>query len=140
MEVEIVRVDKNLSLPQYETEGAVAFDLLVKEKTTIEPGAIKLVPTGIIVKIPEGYGLAIIARSSTGRKKGLLVPFGIIDNDYYGPEDEIFIQAYNIGKEPIVLQRKDRVAQGMFIKFGKAQWVEKEKAIKKQSRGSGSTG
>lgn len=140
MEVEIVRVDKSLPLPQYKTEGAVAFDLLVRKKIALEPGAITLVPTGVIIKVPDGYGLAIVARSSTGRKKGLLVPFGIIDNDYCGPEDEIFIQAYNISKEPITLQREDRIAQGIFIKFGKAQWTEKEKTIKKQSRGSGSTG
>jgi len=131
MKVEIVRIDKSLPLPEYKTEGAVAFDFCVREETCIPAGKIVLVPTGVIVKVPDGFGLAVVARSSTGRKKNILVPFGLVDNDYYGPQDEIFIQAYNIG---------DRVAQGIFVRLAKAEWVEKKSTAKKQSRGSGSTG
>ena len=140
MDVDIVRVNKSLPLPKYETEGATAFDFVVRERTTIEPGTIKLVPTGVIIQVPEGYLLPVVARSSTGRKKGLLVPFGIIDNDYFGPEDEIFIQAYNISDKPVMLNAGDRVAQGAFIKIAKVNFKKKEKTNKKISRRSGSTG
>lgn len=140
MNVEIVKVDKSLPLPEYKTEGAVAFDFFVRKKTLVPAGKIVLVPTGVIIKVPEGFGLAVVARSSTGRKKNILVPFGLVDNDYYGPEDEIFLQAYNIGEKDCVLERGDRVAQGIFVQLAKAQWVEKKSAIKKQSRGTGSTG
>lgn len=140
MDVDIVKADKGMPLPKYETEGATAFDFVVKEETVVEPGTIKLIPTGVIIKVPEGYMLAVVARSSTGRKKGLLVPFGIIDNDYFGPEDEIFIQAYNISKSAITVERGDRIAQGVFIKIEKVNFKEKEKTNKKISRRSGSTG
>lgn len=140
MKVEIVRIDKSLPLPEYKTEGAVAFDFCVREEICVPAGKIVLVPTGVIVKVPDGFGLAVVARSSTGHKKNILVPFGLVDNDYYGPQDEIFIQAYNIGEEDCVLHKGDRIAQGIFVRLAKAEWVEKKSTAKKQSRGSGSTG
>lgn len=140
MEVKVIRVDKKMPLPKYQTSGAVAFDFEVRKSVTIKSGEIEYIPTGVIVEIPEGYFLAVLARSSTARKRGLLIPYGVIDNDYCGPKDEIFIQAYNISRKKITVKRGERIAQGMFVSVLKARLVESKKQFKNKSRGAGSTG
>ena len=98
MQVSLQRVDPSLPLPQYESRGAVGFDLITRETTVIESGKIALVPGNVIVKVPQGYALMIVPRSSLPRKKGLVCPhsIGIIDQDYHGEKDEILVQVQNI--------------------------------------------
>ena len=83
MKIRIQRVDKDLPLPTYATAGAVAFDVITRVTTVVEPGAIALIPGNVIVKIPEGTMLLLAPRSSMPRKKGLISPhgMGIIDQD-----------------------------------------------------------
>lgn len=142
MNVEIIRIDTDLPLPKYESHGAVGFDLITRETTTIEPGAIALVPGNVIVKVPEGYALLIVSRSSLPRKKGLVCPhaIGVIDQDYHGPEDELLVQVQNITQEPVTVERGERIAQGMFVKVEQAQWQEVEDHGAETRGGFGSTG
>ncbi len=142
MKVKIHRVDKGLPLPVYETEGAVGFDILARENVTIPPRNVALIPGNIIVEVPENYMLVVASRSSTPKKKGLLTPhgIGIIDHDYCGPEDEIKIQVYNFLDQGVIIQRGEKIAQGVFVHIDKFDWDETE-AMQKTSRGGfGSTG
>ncbi len=141
MKVKIQRLDKSLPLPMYETSGAVGFDFLARETTTIEPGAITLIPGNVVVEAPKGYMLAVASRSSTPRKKGLTMPhgFGVIDQDYCGPEDEIKIQVYNFKDEAVTIEKGDKIAQGMFVRVDTFEFEEVDQ-IKEESRGGfGST-
>lgn len=141
MKVKIVRIDSDLPLPVYETEGSVGFDLIAREDTEIKPGSIELVPSNCIVEVPKGYMLVVASRSSTPRKKGLTPPhgFGIIDHDYCGPTDEIKIQVYNFSDSPVVIQRGEKIAQGVFVRIDKFEW-EEVSSISDSSRGGfGST-
>ncbi len=141
MKVAIKRIDVSLPLPVYETNGSVGFDLLTRAETLIKPREIGLIPTNVIVKVPKGYMLLVAARSSTPRKKGLLIPhgIGIIDHDYCGPNDEVLVQVYNFTEKDVVIQRGEKIAQGVLVKIGKASWREKG-ILKKTSRGGfGST-
>ncbi|MBP9850932.1 MAG: dUTP diphosphatase [Candidatus Peribacteraceae bacterium] len=126
MDVTIQRIDPTLELPQYHTAGAAAFDLVTRETTTIEAGKIGLVPGNVIVKVPEGYALLILPRSSLPRKKALVCPhsLGLIDQDYHGPKDEIFVQVQNISDQPVTVERGDRIAQGLFVKIERATFKE----------------
>ncbi len=142
MFVEIKRVDQALPLPRHETAGAVAFDLIARETKTIAADEIVLVPVNVIVATPPGYMLMIAARSSLARKKNLILPnsIGVIDQDYCGPEDELLVQLWNIGRAPVAVERGERIAQAMFVKIERAEWTEVE-AMKAPSRGSfGTTG
>lgn len=140
MKIKIKRVDKTLPLPKYETAGAVAFDFVVREKTVIAPRSVGRAPSNVIIEIPEGHLLFIKDRSSTASKKGLLITAGIIDQDYCGEDDENLIQFYNPGDKEVVIERGERVAQGIFIKISTAQWEEVEKMKSKNRGGFGSTG
>lgn len=140
--MKVVRIDKELPLPVYETEGSVGFDLVARESVVIKDGSIELVPGNVIVEVPRGYMLAVASRSSTPRKKGLTPPhgFGIIDHDYCGPEDEIKIQVYNFSGEDVVIERGEKIAQGVFVRVDKFEWEEVDEINEVSRGGFGSTG
>jgi dUTP pyrophosphatase len=142
MKVDIRRIDKSLPLPVYETAGSVGFDILCREGTTVQPKAIALIPSNFIVKVPEGYMLMIVPRSSTPRKKSLVMPHsvGILDNDYCGPDDELMVQVYNFSDKPVEVDRGEKIAQGIFVKVDKAKWEEVDEMSEKSRGGFGSTG
>ena len=142
MKIEIFRVDKELPLPKYETEGSFAFDFIARETIEIAPGELGLIPGNVIIGCPHDHALLILPRSSTPRKKSLMFPHsvGLIDHDYCGPEDEILIQVYNFGKSSVVVERGERVAQGLFVKIDKAEFVEVEQVGEQSRGGFGSTG
>lgn len=143
MKVQIFRKDKDLPLPQYETPGSFGFDLSARLDTTVEPQTLGLIPGNIIVKCPSELALLILPRSSTFRKTTLVFPHsvGLIDQDYCGPDDEIMIQVFNLGKAPVTIKRGDRIAQGLFMKTAVAEFVEvEEEFLGTDSRGGfGST-
>ncbi len=142
MQVFIQRIDTDLPLPRYESSGAVGFDVITRETTTIEPNAIALIPGNVIVQVPEGYALLIIPRSSLPRKKGLICPhsIGVIDQDYHGHDDEILVQVKNVTDAPVTVERGERIAQGLFVKVERAQWEEVASHGKESRGGFGSTG
>lgn len=139
MKVKIKRIDKSFPLPEYQTSGAVAFDLYSRIDGTIKPKTLEKLPTNIIVEIPKGYMLQIKDRSSTMKKKGLLVTTGYIDNDYHGEEDEILLQVYNMTDEDVNIEKGERIGQGAFVRIDIGEWEEVDK-MKEESRGGfGST-
>lgn len=141
MKVRITRLDKSLPLPVYETAGAVGFDLLARVDVVIAPDEIALIPANVIVETPEGYAFIVASRSSTPRKKGLTTPhgLGIIDQDYCGPDDEVKIQVKNFTSAPVTITRGEKVAQGLFVRCDRADFVEVD-AIERPTRGGfGST-
>ncbi len=140
MFVRIKRVDKDLPLPSYETNGAVAFDVLARLDVHIEPNSIGRVPVNVIVEIPQGYMLLLKDRSSTPKKKGLLCTVGFIDQDYCGEGDEIQLQFYNFGKEAVTISRGERLGQAAFVRIDRAKWLEVEEMDKNTRGGFGSTG
>jgi dUTP pyrophosphatase len=141
MKVNITRIDSNLPLPEYASPGACAFDLYSRETTVIEPNQIALLPSNLIIQVPAGYVLALAPRSSLARKKSLVMPnsIGIIDQDFSGEKDEVMIQVQNIGKDAVTVDRGERVAQGLLLQIGIAQW-EETTATSKSRGGFGSTG
>ena len=128
LEVTIRRIDKDLPLPTYATVGSVGFDLLCREETEIAPRKLGLVPGNVIVRTPPGYMLLLTLRSSTPRRKGLLIPhgLGIVDQDYCGEGDELMVQVYNFRDEAVTVKRGERIAQGMFVPIQRVTWHEVE--------------
>src|SRR5947207_609539 len=117
LQVMIKRIDKDLPLPTYATAGSVGFDLLCREDTEIAPRTIELIPSNVIVRIPQGYMLMLTLRSSTPLRKGLLIPngLGIIDQDYCGEGDELKVQVLNFREEAVLVKRGERIAQDKFV-------------------------
>src|SRR3989338_9005139 len=129
-------------LPEYKTNGSCAFDLTIIEDAIIQPGEIVRLRTGLVMCVPAGYTLLISARSSLPKKFGLCVPqgFGIVDQDYCGPNDELLLQLLNFTKEPVMVKTGDRLAQGMFVPIMKCDFNEVQNLAHQSRGGFGSTG
>ena len=142
MIIKIKRIDKGLDVPQYKTKGAVGFDLLAREETVIKPFEVKLIPLNLIVKVPKGYGLFLFSRSSTPGKKGLIIAngVGVIDQDFHGEDDELKTPVLNITKKKVVVEKGERICQGIFLKLAVGKFTEVKKMSKKSRGGFGSTG
>ena len=112
MNVRIRRLRPDVPLPAYETAGAAAFDLAAADEVTVAARGVALVPTGLVVEVPEGMFLGIFARSSTPLKRGLMVAngVGVVDSDYCGPADEVKVAVMNFTDAPVTVGRGDRIA------------------------------
>jgi dUTP pyrophosphatase len=141
LKVQIKRIDKSLPLPVYATAGSVGFDLLCREDTEILPRQIGLIPGNVIVKTPAGYVLLLTLRSSTPRRKSLLIPhgLGIIDQDYCGEGDELKVQIFNFSDKAVEVKKGERIAQGLFMPVMRMEWEEIDD-VNKGRGGFGSTG
>jgi dUTP pyrophosphatase len=140
--VRIKRLSADVSLPRYESDGAVAFDLAAATGVTVAPGQVALVPTGLVIEVPPGMFLGIFARSSTPLKRGLMVAngVGVVDQDYCGPQDEVKVAVLNFTSAAVHVAPGDRIAQGMLLPVNRVSWQEVE-GIRDESRGGfGSTG
>jgi dUTP pyrophosphatase len=137
----VTRLHEGARLPSYSTPGSVGFDLWTAEAVRIEPMAIELVGTGLVVAVPDGWCLVVSLRSSAPRRYGVMQPHGvgIIDQDYRGPDDELRIQLLNIGRAPVEIPAGTRLAQGVLVRSEQAAFVER--VPEGASRGGfGSTG
>lgn len=76
MKVRITRVDKQLPLPRYHTNGSVGCDLYARESMIITPKSLGRIPANVIIETPPGYMFIVASRGSTPFKKGLLPPHG----------------------------------------------------------------
>ena len=139
----VKKFDKNVKLPTYKTSGSSGMDLMayIKNKITINPGKIALVPTGIAVAIPENYEIQIRPRSGLAAKKGISVlnTPGTVDSDYRG---ELIIILINLSKKSFVIKSGDRVAQMILcpVAKGKLQVVKNLPKTVRGKGGFGSTG
>ena len=140
--VKFKRLDNNadLPLPSYQSDGSSGLDLCaaVSNNLTLQPGDIKLIPTGLSISLPEGYEAQIRSRSGLALRYGLgLVNApGTIDADYRG---EIGIIAINWGKKPVTIKRGERIAQ-MVIHTVSRAIVKEVKELDTTQRGKGGFG
>ena len=132
--------DNDLPLPAYESEGSSGMDIRanLKEPVLLNPGEIKLIPTGFAVSVPPGYEAQIRPRSGLALKYGigLVNSPGTIDSDYRG---EVGIIMTNWGSEPFPIKRGDRIAQMIISKVYKADFVLID-TLDETSRGEGGFG
>jgi dUTP pyrophosphatase len=116
-----------LDLPAYLTEGAAGMDICadIDGDLTLAPLQRTLIPTGLAIALPAGFEAQIRPRSGLALKQGLTMinSPGTIDSDYRG---EIQLIAINLGNEPIVIQRGQRIAQMIVQRVVRARWSEVE--------------
>jgi dUTP pyrophosphatase len=141
MRLRVTRLDPSVPLPVYSTAGAAAFDLAAAGDVEIPPGEIRLIGTGLVFGVPAGHCLAILARSSTPLRRGLIVAngMGVIDSDYCGPTDEVKVQVLNVTETSVLVRRGERIAQAMVLATPRVEFDEAETAGGSRG-GFGSTG
>jgi len=131
---------EDIALPAYETKGASAMDVraAVQEEVILNPGDIKLIPTGLAVSVPQGYEAQIRPRSGLALKHGIGMPNapGTIDSDYRG---ELKLIMINWGQKPFPIKRGDRIAQMLITRVYRADMREVTD-LDATSRGDGGFG
>jgi dUTP pyrophosphatase len=133
---------EDLPLPAYESAGAAGMDLRAAvpddRPLLILPGKRALVPTGLVLEIPQGMEGQIRPRSGLAFKHGLtcLNTPGTIDSDYRG---EVKVLLINLGDEDFAVTRGMRIAQIVFAAVTQAT-VEERTLAGGTARGSGGFG
>lgn len=131
---------RDLELPRYHSAQASGLDVAaaVSEPMVLKPGQIDLFPSGFSVAIPEGYELQVRPRSGLAIRHGVTVVNspGTIDADYRG---EVCIGLINLGKEPFLISRGDRIAQLVLASVVRAQF-ELVDTLDNTRRGDGGFG
>ena len=136
----IKKLQKNIILPEYKTDGSSGMDLMANVEQTVKilPGEKKIISTGIMVAIPEQYEIQIRPRSGLAAKNGISVlnTPGTIDSDYRG---EIKVILINLGKDIFQINKNDRIAQMIICPIIKAELKEVE-SLPETIRGGGGFG
>jgi len=140
--------DAGIALPSYETQGAAGMDVranLAEDDRAsglmIEPGARKIIPTGLMVEIPAGFEIQVRPRSGLAAKSGITVinSPGTIDSDYRG---ELGVILINLGNAPFAVVHGARIAQLVLAPVSRCDWVEPGELSRtpRAKGGFGSTG
>lgn len=139
MPVLLTRLDPDVPLPHYAHPGDAGADLVSAVDLTLAPGERALVPTGIALALPKGYVALVHPRSGLASRHGISIlnTPGTIDAGYRG---EIKVLLVNHDpSESVRLRRGDRIAQLVFQRFERAQFVEVD-ALPESARGAGGYG
>lgn len=113
MQVKIKKLREGAKLPTRGTAGSAGADLYacIDESVTINPGDLKLIPTGIAIALPDSSVVAYLyARSGLGVKHGICLSngVGVIDSDYRG---EVCVGLCNVSDMPYTIEPLERIAQ-----------------------------
>jgi dUTP pyrophosphatase len=137
--VNIVNTSTN-PLPEYATEGAAGMDIRANltASVTLQPMERSLIPTGLLIELPEGYEAQIRPRSGLALKQGItcLNSPGTVDADYRGELKVILINLSNTVQQ---INHGDRIAQMVIGKIEKAVLVLVQQ-LNNSQRGEGGFG
>jgi len=136
-----VKLQPGAFVPVYGTPGSAGCDVRALVDAVVSPGERCLVPTGVMLEVPEGYECQIRPRS------GLALRFGItvlnspstIDSDFRGV---IQILLFNSSDTAYAVKAGDRIAQFVFapVTISSFVVVDQLSETDRGESGFGSTG
>lgn len=141
--LKIKLLDKNATIPTRGSKGSAGYDIYacINNDIIIEPHTTVMIPTGLAMALPEGYYVAIVARSGLATKQGLRLAncYAVCDEDYRG---EYFIPLHNDSNETRTIHNGDRIAQMLLQKYEVCEFeqVNELDETERSEGGFGSTG
>jgi len=133
---------EGLPAPSYRSEQASGLDLSAAladgDPLILSPGDRALIPTGIVIELPEGFEAQVRPRSGLAHKYGVTVlnSPGTIDADYRG---EIKVLLINLSNESVTIKRGDRIAQLVIAPILMVT-LKRARSLATTGRGSGGFG
>jgi len=130
-------------LPTRADARSAGYDFYAPIDIIVPPQGKTLLWTNVKAYMQEDEVLQIYPRSSMGIKKGLMLSntVGIIDSSYYGNPDNdgnIGLALLNTSGKGITIKAGERIAQGIFIKYLRAD--NDETLHEERTGGFGSSG
>ncbi len=139
VEVRMRHLCEGVEVPAYARPGDGACDLRSSVAMDIAPLSRALVPTGISLEIPEGYGGLVIPRSGLAINFGItcLNSPGLIDSGYRG---EVKVILYNSDPgSTFEINQWDRIAQLIIVSLPMISFAQVDE-LSETVRGSGGFG
>lgn len=142
LSVPVHRLDDDLPLPSYAREGDAGADLYARADVRLAAGGGRaLVPTGVVVAIPDGHAGFVLPRSGLAMRHGVtcLNTPGLIDAGYRG---ELRVLLVNTDpREDYEVKRGDRIAQLVIQSVEHAGFMAvREHELPPAERGTGGFG
>ncbi|MGA1717480.1 MAG: dUTP diphosphatase [Aquiluna sp.] len=138
MNLEVLIVAEPGFEPVYAKPGDAGADLKSTEDHTIPAGGRQLVKTGVRIAMPDGVVGLVHPRSGLAAKHGITVlnTPGTVDAGYRG---EIMVTLLNTSSETFEVARGDRIAQILFQRVERADFLAVEQ-LPESARGEGGFG
>ena len=140
VKVLLKKLNSNVKIPEYKTEGASGMDLkaFIEKPIKIKPNTSFLIPTGLSLAFSKDYEIQIRPRLGLAAKNNISIlnTPGTIDSDYRG---EIKVIIFNHGKDDFLIKNGDRIAQMVLVPVIKME-LEESLDLPKTVRGMGGFG
>lgn len=139
MKIQIKKLHPDAKIPMFALEGDAGLDLYSVADAILKPGQRISCPTGIAIKIPDGYVGLIWDKGGPSHKFGIKTLGGVFDSNYIG---EYQIGLVNLSREDFIIEKGQKIAQVLIQKVEKPEIEEVDKleeTIRGESR-FGSTG
>jgi len=139
MKIRVQKLNQNAKMPKYALDGDAGMDIFSTESKTLAVGEKHIFGTGIAIKVPDGHVGLVWDKGGVGQKFGVKTLGGVLDSNYTG---EMFVALVNLGSEPFVVDRGQKIAQMLFQHVEKAEVEEVEimpETVRREGR-HGSTG
>ncbi len=141
LKVKIKKLRDEAQVPSYAHKGDSGLDVYSTENSVIRPGERKLISTGLVFEIPQGYEGQLRPKSGMALNYGitLLNTPGTLDSPYRG---ELKIIVINLGNETYEIRRGSKICQIVFSKVEEVEFEETDQLDEttRKEGGFGSTG
>ena len=134
---------RDVKVPEYGTKNSAGLDFFIPNDFPIHiipPNGSTNIPSGIKVRLPEGYCLVAFNKSGVALNKDLIIGACVIDNDYQG---EIHLHVMNVGTAMVTVIPGEKLVQFLLLPYHQPQMylLPKDKLFgSKTERGEGRFG
>lgn len=140
MFIEVKKLNDKAKLPCRATADSAGADLCacINDDIALMPGERRLIPTGIAIAVPTGFGGFVFPRSGLSSKFGVSLAncVGVIDSDYRG---EVKVPVINHSSEPYTIKVGERIAQLVIMPVDLCEYGFSDE-LGKTERGEGGFG
>ncbi len=140
MFIEVKKLNDKAKLPCRATADSAGADLCacINDDIALMPGERRLIPTGIAIAVPTGFGGFVFPRSGLSSKFGVSLAncVGVIDSDYRG---EVKVPVINHSSEPYTIKAGERIAQLVIMPVDLCEYGFSDE-LDKTERGEGGFG
>ena len=140
MFIEVKKLNDKAKLPCRATADSAGADLCacIDDDIALMPGERRLIPTGIDIAVPTGFGGFVFPRSGLSSKFGVSLAncVGVIDSDYRG---EVKVPVINHSSEPYTIKAGERIAQLVIMPVDLCEYGFSDE-LDKTERGEGGFG